>query len=196
MPRRNVRTQVIVALGVCISTASATAAVGAVASNDAPRPAPAPPLTPAGASLAPTADPPEATGVVDTGPELSQDEADQRATSVAQGLSSDGGPASREIVKTSRERAVPLLVHVRGPSVEQSSPAERAWNRADVYFELFSGHFVYPGAARPPGAPAPQGTTLMVVTDAHTGNISAIAVGPDRPSDMQLQAVGNVAHPG
>lgn len=135
------------------------------------------------------ADAPDSGLVVTSGPEISAQEADTQGLQIARSLSTDSGPTSREIVKSSRRNAIPLLGAVRVPTSGLSAGQE-AWYAADVYLEVFTGAFRDSGASVPPGATGPGGRYLILVTDAHLGRVTSLATGPDRPSEQQLQSVG------
>jgi len=87
-----------------------------------PPAAPAPMMA-AAPGQAPQTDAPDSGVVVTSGPEISAQEADTQGLQIARSLSTDSGPTSREIVKSSRRNAIPLLGAVRVPT---SGPWVRA----------------------------------------------------------------------
>ncbi len=70
---------------------------------------------------------------------------------------------------------------------------QQTWYGEDVYVEVLRGHFVDKYVPIPDHARPPSGPFFIAVIDAHTGDITSVAVGPNAPSDQLLHAAGTVA---
>jgi hypothetical protein len=140
-----------------------------------------------------TAPAPGASGVVLSGPEISGTEADTIAREYAETQAGDPNPTSQLATKTIRSSATATIMH--GSGLPASAPtALKEWNEASVYVETMHGRFTLSKVSVPEGEPAPSGTVLSLVIDAHTAQVSSIAVTSEAeaPSRQALEQIGNV----
>ncbi|MGP0001638.1 MAG: hypothetical protein ACLPKW_28410 [Acetobacteraceae bacterium] len=155
------------------SGASATSNSGGTASENAPAPG--------------------ASGVVTSGPELSPTDADALARSFAATQAGEPNPSSQIAVKADRDSAEATVM--RGSRLPDTTPETiKSWDHASVYVETMRGHFTLPDASVPQGEPTPTGNALTLIIDAHTGQVSSIALTQESPSRESLEHMGNVRH--
>ncbi len=111
-----------------------------------------------------------------TGANLTEAQISQIAHQFAAGMG-DLEPSSIEHVASTRERAVYALSDDEVPGSE------------GVYVIVMRGHFIADNAPRPPGAPAPSGSTLTLVLNSSTGDLTDFGIGNQLPDLTSLGAV-------
>lgn len=173
------RAIVLLALIALLSAASVVVVSGAGATSNASGPA---------GESAPA---PGASGVVTSGPELSPADADTLARSFAASQADDSNPSSQVAVKG--ERAAAQAAVMRGSNLPESAPgALKSWYGSNVYVESLHGNFTLSTAPVPDGESVPTGHALTLIIDAHTGQVSSIALTENGPSRESLEHVGSV----
>ncbi|HEY1832836.1 MAG TPA: hypothetical protein VGG08_00245 [Solirubrobacteraceae bacterium] len=144
------------------------------------------PPTPFGESLtsASAEGPVPANHAAPTGSALSGSVLAAIATAVAR---DDGdsavAPSSIAAVQTTLEKAISAAE----PETVMPAEGTEGFNsllKGAVDFVVLHGHFSAPTAPRPHGEPAPSGTTLELIVDAHTGWVDGFRLGEGQRADL------------
>jgi hypothetical protein len=111
---------------------------------------------------------------------MSQTSVLSRAVTVADDLGGDSSPSRVEETSAAFGRVAGAL----SPSLTslQSAPGLSAWMSSSSDLVVMHGDFTLGSAPVPPGSPAPQGTVMDVVMDAHTGSVEMLRLGNSEPT--------------